>query len=127
MKSITCLYDVKNWAVFNVLTQLSNAFGEELKFNLIHYKEYYSNPFETDIIYISFLFLYNSNFPYKHYAKEVYLYSHSGQFLKRLGAKGQGPGEYKDVSNIVVDDQGFSFLFEKSRNVIHLFNKTGAP
>lgn len=60
-----------------------------------------------------------------YYSKDVFLFDHSGCFLRKLGSKGLGPGEYSRPTCIDVDHIGNSFILDRAKNIILLFDVNG--
>ena len=56
---------------------------------------------------------------------QVCVFSKTGKFIKRIGAKGQGPGEYIRPRAMEVDYQGNIYIADHSTRRINIFDRNG--
>ncbi len=53
----------------------------------------------------------------------VFKFDKNGNYLQKLGRKGQGPGEFERPTNLIVDNQ--NNLYVSDQRKIHVFNSSG--
>lgn len=54
--------------------------------------------------------------------KTIYKYSENGQFLRRLGRSGQGPGEFQQPCSICRDAKDFIYVLDRLNRRIEIFD-----
>ena len=54
--------------------------------------------------------------------KTIYKYSEDGQFLRRLGRSGQGPGEFQQPRSVYIDSKDHVYVLDKSNRRIEVFD-----
>ena len=57
--------------------------------------------------------------------RQVFMFNHEGKFIKVLGAKGEGPREYREPSYIFVDKIGNSYILDSSLRKIIKYSLNG--
>ena len=58
-------------------------------------------------------------------APHVWVFGADGSFLARIGRRGSGPGEFQDVSSLVVTGDGVFSALDRGRGTITTFDWTG--
>lgn len=58
-------------------------------------------------------------------APHVWVFGADGGFLTRIGRRGSGPGEFEDVSSLVVTEDGVFSALDRGRGTISTFDWTG--
>lgn len=58
-------------------------------------------------------------------APHVWVFGVDGSFLTRIGRRGSGPGEFRDVSSLVVTGDGVFSALDRGRGTIATFDWTG--
>ena len=56
----------------------------------------------------------------------VLVFDREGNFLRRIGRRGEGPGEMLELSSVAVVDDGVFVVIDRGRGVIMKFDWTGA-
>lgn len=59
------------------------------------------------------------------YGADVFLFSKDGKFIKKLGSKGEGPGEYRSPTRLQVDKSGNIYVFDASSYKIIVYDSVG--
>jgi hypothetical protein len=54
-----------------------------------------------------------------------YVFTEQGKFIRKIGSKGQGPGELLGPMYFDVDDDGDIYVFDNRNSCISIFKKTG--
>ena len=55
----------------------------------------------------------------------VYQYNKKGEFLRQIGAKGRGPGEYLYVKHMVCDENDVLYVFDYNTQTLLQYDSTG--
>lgn len=54
------------------------------------------------------------------YADNLYLYDYDGNFIKKIGRNGKGPGEYLSIHGVECNKLGFFIMDRSQQKIIHL-------
>lgn len=56
---------------------------------------------------------------------EIRKYDKTGKYIKSIGRVGNGPGEFKDIKNFIVDENDNLFIFDQLLSRLSIFDKSG--
>ncbi|KAF0146849.1 MAG: hypothetical protein FD143_3204 [Ignavibacteria bacterium] len=59
------------------------------------------------------------------YLKSVYKFNKDGKLLLRFGSEGEGPGEFRDITAISLDENGRIYIYDRIESVVSIFNEQG--
>jgi len=116
--------------LFIFISLFSNLYCEQLiPFENI-FKKIKETNIQTEGLDVGYLFMveidsYNNFVFLDAKACQVLLFSKEGRFLKRVGKKGQGPGEFIAPSGIALDKQGNIIIADNRMRRINKYDKEG--
>ncbi|MBD3378497.1 6-bladed beta-propeller [candidate division KSB1 bacterium] len=59
------------------------------------------------------------------YAKKIFLFRPSGEFIRTIGKSGSGPGEYRYITSVQIDSEGRIYVLDNTLNKIIGFDASG--
>lgn len=60
-------------------------------------------------------------------AADIKIFDNNGGFIKTIGGKGEGPGEFVRPETIACSPGGELYVYDGGRRLIHVFNEGGSP
>lgn len=57
--------------------------------------------------------------------KRLYCFDKNGKHIRRIGSVGNGPGELTRISAFTVDDDGYIYVLDGSKNKVYVYNLEG--
>jgi hypothetical protein len=58
-------------------------------------------------------------------AKAVYIFNKEGRFLKKIGKPGKGPGEYLEITDVVVNENNHVVLYDRKKGLLMTYDAEG--
>lgn len=69
------------------------------------------------------MFFHNDTIFVKDKYQSLYMFAPDGKYIRQIGSRGQGPGEYAELTDFFVDDS--VYIWDNMQNKLSIFNKNG--